>query len=249
MKYLAIGPGAMGFYALLGALRDTDLSTVEEVSGASAGAILALFLALGKSVFSILEMTLMLDFEALMQPDLTSLVTKYGLTCLEPVKKLLVKLCGCDPTFKDLPKKLHIACFCLDTGQTEYFSSDTVPDGRVIDFVAMSIAVPFLFECVRYRGRVYVDGGMIESVPMNPFLGHRKEDVMALRLIVNQDDKEITTFKSFVTKLVRFGLRCVEYEGARVVTVSHDIFNFSLGLEDRLRMFFTPLADTVRDAE
>jgi predicted acylesterase/phospholipase RssA len=181
MKYLAIGPGAMGFYALLGALRDTDLSTVEEISGSSAGAILGLFLALGKSVFSILEMTLMLDFETLMQPDLTSLVTKYGLTSLEPVKSLLVKLCGCDPAFKDLPKKLHVACFCLDTGQTEYFSSDTVPDGRVVDFVAMSIAVPFLFECVRYRGKVYVDGGMIESVPMNPFLGHRKEEVRRTR--------------------------------------------------------------------
>ena len=196
-------------------------------------------------------MTLMLDFETLMQPDLTSLVTKYGLTSLEPVKNLLVKLCGCDPTFGDLPKKLHVAAFCLDTGQTEYFSEDTVPDGRVIDFVAMSIAVPFLFECVRYRGKVYVDGGMIESVPMNPFLGHRKEEVRAIRLIVNHqhDEEEITTFKTFVTRLVRFGLRCVEYEGARVITVSHDIFNFSLGLEDRLRMFFTPLADTDRGGE
>jgi hypothetical protein len=37
-RYVAIGPGAMGFYALLGSLRNVDLSRVEEMSGSSAGA-------------------------------------------------------------------------------------------------------------------------------------------------------------------------------------------------------------------
>ena len=241
-KYLALGPGAMGFFALLGSLRDTDLSRVEEISGASAGAILGLFLALKKSVFEILELSLLIDYEKYVQPDLTSLVSNYGLASLEPVKKLMVKLCGCDPKFKDLPVKLHVSGFCLETGETVYFSRDNVPDERVVDFVAMSIAVPFLFESVRYNGRIFVDGGLVESVPMNPFLGHRKEDILALKLKhVVPKSEQIGSFRTFVTRLVRFTRRCVEYDGARVVTVNlADIFNFSLSLEDRLRMFFTP---------
>lgn len=237
-KYLALGPGAMGFYALLGALRETDLSLVEEISGSSAGAILGLFLATGKSVQEILDLTLNLKFEGLLQLDLVSLINKYGLVSLDPIKKLLVQLCGQDPKFKDLPKKLYVTSFCVDTGETEYFSRDTVPEERVVDFVCMSLAVPFLFESVRYRDRVYVDGGLVECVPMAPFLSYKESEVLAIRLICEGNKEPVDSLKSFVTKLVRSGLRCVEYTGVRCLHTSLDVFNFSMSLEDRLRLFF-----------
>ena len=144
----------MGFYALLGALRDVDISCVEEISGASAGAIIALFLCVGLTVPQILERTLMLDIESYLSLDLVSLMTKYGLvrssrkaaegrrysetkthkcstqSSFDQVKKLLVKICGRDPTFKDLSIKMHVSTFCVDTGDTVYFSRDTVPNGR-----------------------------------------------------------------------------------------------------------------------
>jgi len=120
----------MGFYALLGALRDVDVSCVEEISGASAGALIALFLCVGLTVPQILERTLMLDVESYLSLDLVSLMTKYGLSSFDQVKKLLVKICGCDPTFKDLSIKIHVSTFCVDTGDTVYFSRDTTPNGR-----------------------------------------------------------------------------------------------------------------------
>ena len=50
MKYLSIGPGAMGIYALIGALKgvESELHEVKEIAGASAGSILALFMGLGR---------------------------------------------------------------------------------------------------------------------------------------------------------------------------------------------------------
>ncbi len=237
IRYLALGPGAMGFYALLGSLRDVDLSHVEEISGASAGAILGFFLATGKSVQEILDATLSLKFESLMQPDLVSLINKFGLVSLEPIKKLLVELGG-DPKFKDLTKKLHVTAFCVDTGTTEYFSRDTVPDGRVVDFVCMSISVPFLFESVKYKDRVYVDGGLVESVPMAPFLSHKESEVLAIRLLYEANHEPIDSVKSFAVKLIKSSLRCIEYTGVRCIYTSLDVFNFSMSLEDRLRLFF-----------
>jgi preprotein translocase subunit SecF len=45
MKYLVLGPASMAIYSLIGCLkaRESRLADVEEISGSSAGAILALF--------------------------------------------------------------------------------------------------------------------------------------------------------------------------------------------------------------
>lgn len=60
MKYLVIGPGAMGLYAMLGYLKNIEnrLSNVEEISGASAGSILAVLFALEKSVDEMIDVSL-----------------------------------------------------------------------------------------------------------------------------------------------------------------------------------------------
>ena len=232
---LALGPCAMGFFALLGALRDTDLEPITEISGASAGAILGLLLCLGKSVTEIFELTIDKKFDSLVKPNLVSLVTRYGLVPMDPIKTALIELCdGQSPTFRDLKKKLYVSAFCVDTGITEYFSRDTVPDAHVIDFICMSIAVPFLFESVTYRGRLYVDGGLVESVPMGPFLGRR---ALALRLVPEMERGPVSSLKSFVTRLIRSTLRSIEYEGVTSVYTDVDVFNFSMSLENRLRMF------------
>jgi NTE family protein len=58
MKYLVLGPASMGIYSMIGTLKalESKLVDVKEISGSSAGAILALFLALGMSIDEILEM-------------------------------------------------------------------------------------------------------------------------------------------------------------------------------------------------
>jgi len=210
----------MGFFAMLGALRDVDVSQLEEISGASAGAILGLFLCLGFSVSDILERTVTIDFAEFTKPDLVSLMTRYGLFPIEPIKKKLIEIIGSNPTFQELPKKLYVSAFCLNTNKTEYFSSDTVPGDHVIDFICMSIAVPFMFESVTYRNHFYVDGGLVETVPMTPFLSHRVEDVLALRLIVDEDSSEITTFKEFSARLIQSGLRRITYKHVTGVPVA-----------------------------
>jgi predicted acylesterase/phospholipase RssA len=204
-----------------------------------AGALVALMLCVGLTVPEILERTLNLDVESYIHLDLMSLMTKYGLSSLEPVKKVLVKLCGKDPLFKDLPIKLHVTSFCLDTGETEYFSKDTVPDGRVIDFVCMSVAVPFLFESVRYQDRLYVDGGITECCPMACFLGKNPKEVLAVRLVCeNKPDEKIDTLRKFVTRLIKSSIRCVEYTGLTVMRTTLDVFDFKMKLEDRLKLYF-----------
>ena len=56
MEYLVIGPGAMGGFSMLGYLKtiEKSLDNIKEYSGASAGSILVVFLALGFTVDEIL---------------------------------------------------------------------------------------------------------------------------------------------------------------------------------------------------
>ena len=142
----------MGIYSLIGALkaRESSLVDVKEISGSSAGSIIALFLAVGMSVDEILKISLSLDVSQLMKIRITSFYSKFGFVDISPIRKKLVEICGHDPTFNELDMKIYISAFCLNTSETVYFSKDTHPDMKVIDAVCMSMAVPVIFACGTY---------------------------------------------------------------------------------------------------
>ena len=239
VKYLAIGPGGMGYFAILGSLRNLDLSQVLEVSGSSAGSIIATLVALNKTVPEIMNMTLALDMKELTLLNLKSFISGFGIIAKGPIRAKLVEMCGSDPTFKEVVhKKLYISSYCLEKAYTRYFSSDTDPDMKVLDAVCMSIAVPFLIESSRYQGYLYIDGGIIETVPMIPFLDKEKENTIAVQITSDSDSEKITTIFQFISKLIRTILRCIEYPNAHKVSLGTlNIFNFNLPFDNKLKMF------------
>ena len=116
MKYLVLGPGAMGIYAIIGRLKriHKDLRDVQEISGASAGSILALFLALGMSVDKILRISLSFDISEFVKVNIELFFNKFGFVDVDPIRQKLIEICGCNPTFKELKKKIYVAAFCLN---------------------------------------------------------------------------------------------------------------------------------------
>lgn len=110
---------------------------------------------------------------------------------------------------------------------------------RVIDFVCMSMAIPFLFESVSYNGKFYVDGGLLESVPLGPFFGKKSEDVLALQITCECEPSEkVDTLRKFATRIIRAGLRRIDYPETTVLTTTLDLFNFKMSMEDRLKLYF-----------
>src|SRR6056300_1246895 len=120
MKYLVIGPGAMGIFAMLGHLKTIEnrLIDVQQISGASAGSILALMLAIGKTVDEVIDISLRLNISDLVKLNLKCFLHSYGLIDLDPLRNKFVEICGCDPTFMELTKKIYISAFCVNTGKT-----------------------------------------------------------------------------------------------------------------------------------
>ena len=241
--HLVIGPAAMGLFAFMGSLAVIDLKKVKEVSGASAGAILGLFICLEKSMEEIMEFCLQLDLKKLTTMNLLSLFSNFGLISHEPIKKVLKEFCG-DPTFSNLSKKLYVTSFCVNKSETEYFSIDTTPDMSVIDAVCMSIAVPFLFETVKYKNFTYLDGGTFESAPIMAFLNKDPDKVLILQLTTNKIQlvSEIKNLKDFINNIIQLAInnRIVHKTFFKTISINLEninIFDFLMNYDDKLKLY------------
>jgi predicted acylesterase/phospholipase RssA len=245
MKYLILGPASMGIYSMIGTLKalESQLVDVEEISGSSAGSILALMLALGMSIDEILNVSLSLNIPEFVKLRIGSFFNKFGFVDLEPIRDKLVEVCGCDPTFEELDMKIYISAYCLNSSTTEYFSKDTHPKMKVIDAVCMSIAIPLIFSCGKYDGKTYVDGGTQEQYPMTPFLSKKPYQVTCIKLKMDRVYQEnINNPKQFVESLIRSTLENrVQYETKiNVIDVdvgATNIFDFNIEYEDKLKLY------------
>jgi len=94
MRYLVIGPGAMGFYIYLGVLSRLKLGDLEEVSGASAGALLLfLFLATKGDIPAMLDHSVKIPVKQLMKPNIKNFFTKFGLVPTAKLEATIKKTC------------------------------------------------------------------------------------------------------------------------------------------------------------
>ena len=250
MEYLVIGPGAMGGFSMLGYLKtiEPSLVNIKEYSGASAGAILILFLALGFDIDQIVQKLADLEGNKLVKLNLKCFMNKYGLVDLKPIREKFVELFESDLTFSDIDKKIYISAFCVNTSKTVYFSKDTHPDMKVIDALCMSIAIPFIFSSYRYDGMVYVDGGTLETLPTTPFLDKRPDKILCIRMKMETEFiEDIKSPKQFAEALISSTLnnrQTCELKNSKVVDIDIgqvDVFNFNMSYEEKMKLYLTGL--------
>lgn len=246
MEYLVLGPAGMGIFALVGSLMkyEDDLKHIKEISGSSAGAIVAVALALRIPLHDILDRLLDLDFANLTKFKIKSFVSTFGFVDMAPLREALVKAYRCDPTFAELGKKVYISSYCMNRARTEYFSVDTHPNMKVVDAVCMSMAIPLVFSSVRHEGMIYIDGGTKECFPVTPFMDKKPEKIMCIR--VKQRDvfiDEIKNIKQFLKAVVASALRVTDTNTLKMGKVididvsSDEMFNFTMTHEEKLRLF------------
>jgi predicted acylesterase/phospholipase RssA len=246
MEYLVLGPAGMGMFTLAGSIMkyEDELKHIKEISGSSAGAIVAVGIALSIPTSSFLERLLSADFVNLTKFKIRSFLTTFGFVSVPPIREALVKVYGCDPTFAELEKKVYISSYCMNRARTEYFSVDTHPHMKVVDAVCMSLAIPIVISPVVYNGMMYIDGGTKESFPITPFIDKNPEKIMCIR--VKQRDvfiDEIKNFNQFLKAMVSSAL-CVNESNTiklgRMVFLDitpEEMFKFSMSHEEKLRLF------------
>jgi len=244
MKYLVLGPASMGIYALIGAMKSMEqsLDQVKEISGSSAGSMLALFWAVGMSMDDIVDASLSINISDFVKLNIGSFFNKFGFVELDPIREQLVTLCGCDPTFSELDRKIYVSAFCLNTSKTEYFSKDTHPNMKVIDAVCMSIAIPLIFASSEYCDKTYVDGGTAEEYPLGPFLDKKPHEITCVRIKMDEIYQEqLNTPRDFLEALIRSSIknRLKYVENFKIIEIdigNMNIFDFNMKYEDKIRL-------------
>lgn len=249
----------MGYFAFLGALtklkQSGRLDDLEEISGASAGALLAFVFALAKGdTTKVLDYTLTVPISQLMKPSVKDFIKEWGLVSRRRIKKMFESttehfLKKNSVTFQELyewfPVKIHVASYCMNTARTVYFSVDTAPTMSVTEAVCASVALPLIISSSKFNdGWHYIDGAIAEAIPCGPFLGRPWDSVLALAF--EWDFRvEIKDLKSYVTTLVVSQMRNrASYDfPIQIVDVGDlDVFNFNMDQETKLKMFLKGLS-------
>jgi NTE family protein len=157
---IVLSGGAARGFTHLGVLRALEENGVRPdiISGVSAGAIAGALYADGYEPEEILEIYTLKSIFELMQIT----VPKTGIFKTTGLKETLKKHLHAT-TFDQLKIPLVITATNLLEGKSEYFR-----EGNIIEAILASSCVPVLFESVLINKIPYIDGGVMNNMPVEP---------------------------------------------------------------------------------
>lgn len=102
--------------------------------------------------------------------------TRISLHSDEPLRRLLRGVLDRD-LVEDLPVRFQCVAACIETATPRWFTH-----GPLIDAVMASCAVPGLLPVVEIEGYHYVDGGIVDSIPVGRAIGQGATTVHVLQV-------------------------------------------------------------------
>ena len=155
------GGGARGIAHLGVVKRMQELGiSIRAISGVSAGAIAGAFLGMGMGPDKILQVAINnADFH-IRRPPFT-----LGFFSRNNLEKALTKFFPVD-SFSVLRLPLYVGAVNINTGVTDFFSS-----GELIRPLIASASIPLIFPAVDINGNQYLDGALLNNLPVEPFVG------------------------------------------------------------------------------
>ncbi|NPA12590.1 MAG: patatin-like phospholipase family protein [Aquificae bacterium] len=159
---LVLSGGAVRGAAHIGvikALEEYGLS-IDGLSGSSAGSIIAVFYGAGYPAKEMEEIILKTKVMAYLKPSFNL----QGFFSLEKMGQLFEQYIGVKD-ISQLEKKVFVCATNLELAKPEYFDT-----GDITKVVSASCALPPLFEPVEINGYTYIDGGIMNNLPVEPFL-------------------------------------------------------------------------------
>src|SRR6267143_948914 len=153
------GGGARGVahIGVIKALEELGL-TFSCISGTSAGSIVGALYAYGYKPGEMLEVIQHVSIFRSVRPAWTWT----GLLTMDGMKDLLLKYMP-ENSFQQLKIPLTIAATEIRFGETHYFT-----EGELVPAIMASCTVPGVFPPLSLDGGLYVDGGILDNLPVRP---------------------------------------------------------------------------------
>lgn len=157
---LALSGGGVRGVSHLGVIKALAENSIpiSHISGTSSGGIAGVFYAAGLSPEKILEIIVKVKPTNFVRPGLLG----YGLLKTDPIQNLFEKHLPVR-NFEELSIPVTVSITRLKDATTCYYSS-----GPIARILTAASAVPVVFSPVRIEGVDYVDGGIVNNLPVEP---------------------------------------------------------------------------------
>lgn len=188
---LALSGGGIRGVAHLGVLTALEENGLKPhiISGVSSGAIIGTLYAYGMPPAEILENLLKTKIFRYMRPAWS----KFGflnIQKLEAIYKLYLPV----KTFEELPLKLIISAADIIEGKTIFFS-----EGDLLKAILASSCVPVIFAPLEMDGKLMVDGGIINNLPVEPLIG-KCDFIIGVHVNPTNTKYHISSIKSMIER-------------------------------------------------
>ena len=185
------GPSGISYIGIFKALLEKNIiikSDLKEIIVTSVGIIFAVLYLLDFTPSQMEELILETELEKILDTEsleIDELLLNYGLFTNQMIGDSVNSYCKHmigrnNITLKELydkiPIKLTVKVYNTDLGKIEYLSHESEPNIQLADVARMTTAIPFLFQPIKYKGHLYVDGGTkghfpIEKCQSDNYLG------------------------------------------------------------------------------
>jgi NTE family protein len=102
--------------------------------------------------------------------------TRTHLRSSDPLRRLATRLLG-EATFEELPVPFQCVAACIERSAEHWFSS-----GPLVDAILASSAVPGILPPVQIDGEHYIDGGIVNSVPLDRAVALGADEIFVLHV-------------------------------------------------------------------
>jgi NTE family protein len=152
--------GAARGYAHIGVIRAFEEAGVkiDYISGSSMGAIIGLFYAAGKTPDEMMDIAKSIKKRRVTSSGRFSF-RKKGLDYMEQVIKKHIP----EKTFDQLEKPLYVCVTNFQSGQYEI-----IAQGEIMPAIRATAAIPIMYRQQIINGVAYVDGGVVNNLPVEP---------------------------------------------------------------------------------
>lgn len=157
---LALGGGGAKGVAHIGVLQALEEARVKPdyIAGTSVGAMVAAMYAFNVNINTIANIARDLTLAQIT----TFKLNKTGFFTADPLKDILIKYLG-EVNIEDATIPLSIVATDLTSGEEVIFT-----EGPLADAVCASASIPGVYIPMRLNGRILVDGGIVQNVPIRP---------------------------------------------------------------------------------
>ena len=166
----------ISYIGIIKGLEEKNLfKDIKTFAGTSIGAIFGFLLAIGYDYYLLNSIVTSIDIEKLCKINkMSSYGFDDGINLVSKIKELMDnKNIKHDITFRELfkltNKRLIITVTNLTLKKAEYLDYKRTPDMNVLIGLRMSFSVPIVFKPIIYDGCYYVDGGLVDNLPVSIF--------------------------------------------------------------------------------